>query len=331
MGIFKGSKKQKNQVAAEEFEKMQALLANVNNQVQVLANSIYTVKNQLNEVVDDTSSVSSVMQQFSASLQEMTSNITEITGVMEKMEESFRGMSEDADEGATYAQNSNNSAFDIMKKSEVEKTEVENRANDVEIALKEKIEQSKQVERIMDLSGDIMNIADQTNLLALNASIEAARAGEAGKGFAVVADEITKLAASSKTTAEQIQEISNAVINAVSELAEESNNVVVFMKEKTIGSYAQLVDVARNYQGDSKIMFDKMQDFSLLSKDLSKQVVDATASIEAIQNAAQESADAVGSLTLNVTKISEHVSEINENYEENEKVVGDLVSVIENK
>jgi len=52
---------------------------------------------------------------------------------------------------------------------------------------KEAMEQAQAVERIKELTQNIMDISSQTNLLALNASIEAARAGEAGKGFAVVA------------------------------------------------------------------------------------------------------------------------------------------------
>ena len=39
------------------------------------------------------------------------------------------------------------------------------------------IQESKKVEKVSELTNDILNIADQTNLLALNASIEAARAG----------------------------------------------------------------------------------------------------------------------------------------------------------
>ena len=53
--------------------------------------------------------------------------------------------------------------------------------------LEDKIEESKEVEKVQKLTGQILSVADQTNLLALNASIEAARAGESGKGFAVVA------------------------------------------------------------------------------------------------------------------------------------------------
>lgn len=72
---------------------------------------------------------------------------------------------------------------------------------------------SKDVYKIVDITGIINSVAEQTNLLALNAGIEAARAGEAGRGFSVVAEEIRKLA-------EQVMEASkdiNKVINSVSE------------------------------------------------------------------------------------------------------------------
>ncbi|MCM1493394.1 MAG: methyl-accepting chemotaxis protein, partial [Muribaculaceae bacterium] len=55
----------------------------------------------------------------------------------------------------------------------------------------------------------INEIAESTNLLALNASIEAARAGEAGKGFAVVAQEVGALAANTK---ESLANVNNVII-----------------------------------------------------------------------------------------------------------------------
>ena len=309
MGLF-GKNSKAEEAAKKEQQEIQELLAIVMENAQNLAESIDKVSEKLHSATDSSVAISSGMQQFSATIQEITSNITEVSNVMNDMENSFKSMNEEAQEGADYAQNSNNSAYEIMKKSENEKSEVEKRVDEVESVLLEKIEQSKEAEKIMALTADILEIADQTNLLALNASIEAARAGEAGRGFAVVADEITKLAASSSATASQIKEISNTVITAVSDLANEANNVVTFMKERTIGSYTELVEVGRKYQGDSKIMFDKMQDFSYLAKSFSEQVIESTRAIEAIREAAENAAASVNQFTIYIAKISDKISEI---------------------
>ena len=190
--------------------------------------------------------------------------------------------------------------------------------------MKQKIEESKEAERILDLTADIMEIADQTNLLALNASIEAARAGEAGRGFAVVADEITKLSVITRTTASQINEISSTVLNAVSQLAEEAQKVVEFMQEKTVGSYTELVEVGHKYQNDSKIMFDKMQDFAYFAKNLSEQLDEATKSIDDIKCGAGDSASAVGEFSDRVLLVSEEMEEIREKNSANEMLATKL-------
>ena len=330
MGVF-GKKVKEAEAEKKEQEEMNELLQSVLENARNLAGSINKVGEKLHSATDSSVAISSVMQQFSATIQEITSNIMEVANVMTDMEQSFQKMNEEAQEGADYAQNSNASAYEIMKKSEEEKKEVEARADEVERALGEKIEQSKEAEKIMVLTADIMEIADQTNLLALNASIEAARAGEAGKGFAVVADEITKLAASSGATASQIKEISNTVITAVSDLANEANNVVSFMKERTIGSYTELVAVGRKYQDDSKIMFDKMQDFAHVSQELLDQVKESNQSVEAINNAAQESVKGISDLTDNVANISEHMSVIQENNDNNDHFANDLIGKIQTK
>ncbi|UHA71701.1 globin-coupled sensor protein [Paenibacillus sp. 481] len=72
--------------------------------------------------------------------------------------------------------------------------------------------------RIRSIIDAVKEIAEQTNLLSLNASIEAARAGEYGAGFAVVAKEVSKLAANTKRTLADIEELignSNLVTNSV--------------------------------------------------------------------------------------------------------------------
>lgn len=310
--------KKNKAVDTGEKEQLEQMLAEVSENAKKLAESINRVNAYVSDVSENALDVSAIMNEFGASMREMSGNIIEIANVMEDMEASFEGMSEEAKDGADYAQNSNNEAYEIMTNSEKERKEVEDRANAVEVALMQKIEQSKEAEKILDLTADIMEIADQTNLLALNASIEAAHAGEAGRGFAVVADEITKLAASSSETASQIKSISNTVLTAVSDLAKEASNVVEFMKDKTMGSHTQLVEVGRKYQGDSKIMFDKMQDFSYVANNLLGQVEESTRAVEAIKVAATESADAVDNLNENISSITEAISEISSKNKENE-------------
>lgn len=322
MGLFKRGAKEEAE-RENKANEWRTLLAEVKQNALNLADSIQKVDSYVQDVSDDASDISSHMQEFSESIKEMNDNIVDISDLMKEMEESFHGMSEEAKDGSDYAQNSNNDAYRIMKHSESECKEVEARANAVEKAMMEKIEQSKEAEKIVELTKNIMEIADQTNLLALNASIEAAHAGEAGKGFAVVADEITKLAASTTETADQIQKISSTVLHAVSDLATEAGNVVSFMKEKTMGSYLELVEVGRKYQGDSKIMFDKMQDFSYVAQNLLQQVEESNRSVDVIRLVAQNTAQTVTELTGSIEKISDNISDIRGE-------IGDIDSISKN-
>lgn len=318
-------KKIAQNMTGEQQEQVREILGAVNSNAAALYESLVALDKTLSQISEDTETVNSVIGEFTNTLQEMTTNIGDISNMMAEMDGAFAGMKEEAKDGADYAQNSNNEAYDIMMRSEKERKEVEKKASEVEIALKEKIEQSKQAERIMDLTADILEIADQTNLLALNASIEAAHAGEAGRGFAVVAEEIKKLAENSGNTASQIKEISNTVVTAVSGLAEEANNVVEFMKDKTLGSYDQLVEVGRKYQADSKIMFDKMQDFSYLSDSFSANVDVVTEAVSAIEEAAQGSFNAINIIYEGISQLGEEVADARERQCEGREVTTTII------
>lgn len=322
MSLF--NKRKENEGIEQERQKVREVFADVQVNANDLAHSIDNVSERIEVVAGETTNMSSVMEEFTASLQEMSANIAELSDSMEEMDESFVQMSEEAQDGKEYAQDSNNTAYDIMTRSEAQRREVQAMAEEVENSMRQKIEESKKAERILDLTNDIMEIASQTNLLALNASIEAAHAGDAGRGFAIVADEINKLSIMTSSTANEISEISRTVLNAVSQLAEEANKVVEFMKDKTVGSYSELVEVGHKYQADSKIMFDKMQDFAYIAASLSEELDEATKTIESIRTAANESANAVGEFTNSVLVISEHVEEIRENNDANDRIANEL-------
>ena len=130
----------------------------------------------------------------------------------------------------------NERAVSLEKTAKSSKDEANNIVSVIVQELKDSMEKSRHVEKISQLTTDILSISSQTNLLALNASIEAARAGESGKGFAVVADEIGKLALESSKAANMTRELigvsmeeinkGNDIAADVMESLEESVNAV---------------------------------------------------------------------------------------------------------
>ena len=183
-------------------------LEDVMHQVMQNSEKLHHVTNNVSERVINVNANSS---EISASMQELSATMEEISASIASILEDTTDANEKVDVLADASNNLVDYA-DMMEQraSDLESRAVENKQTTSEVVQeniakwKKAADDSKQVERINDLTNDILNISSQTNLLALNASIEAARAGEAGRGFAVVADEIRQLADSSRQTADSI-------------------------------------------------------------------------------------------------------------------------------
>ena len=191
--------------------------------------------------------------------------------------------------------------------------------------LKDAIENSKQVERVNELTNDILGIADQTNLLALNASIEAARAGQVGRGFAVVASEIGHLSESSRNAAVNIQSINQTIVGTVTELIQNANDLVAYIQQNILPDYDKFVDAGTQYNDDAVYINGIVENFNNMSLELRQCTEHTMNYIDNIIASVTEGSKGINVAADNTANLSDEITNISEQIKQN-KIVADTLS-----
>jgi len=233
------------------------------------------------------------MEELSASMEEVAATLDEITTGAQEILSASKEMSDEAETGKEFVAGVKGTAVSMRSDAQTSKENTTAMIQEIRAMLEVAIANSRSVEKINELTDEILSISSQTNLLALNASIEAARAGEAGKGFAVVADEIRVLAENSKNTANNIQSISGLVTNAVEELATDANKMIEFIDSAVLADYDKFVDMANSYHNDADHMDEILQNFYGNASKLAETMAQMTEGIDGINIAVDESAQGV--------------------------------------
>ncbi len=276
---------------------------------------------QLNDssksVVSNISAAQMSITDVSATMEEMSAGMEETSAALTEINDSIVDIVEEIDSITERAEGGRSSSDAIMRKAEAvyqnaiaEQEEAKHLADALAESVNDKIQKSKAVETISELTDNIINITSQTNLLSLNASIEAARAGEAGRGFAVVADEIGKLATNSAAAAAQIQVVSQEVIAAVNALAGEAGKMLTFMDETAMTGYEKLLETSRDYQSDVGDMNAMMTEFANSSESLKNNVDSIKESVEAVNIAIEENTRGITSVSEATVNITSSVDDI---------------------
>lgn len=306
------------------IETLQNIMSNIISNSNVLDGVVGNVASSVAASSDNANDISAIMEELSATMEEVSAttnsvseNTTATEGKVQKMADQTKVMSQ-------YAQ-------DMKKRAtELEHTATENMNNtnemigEITTEMNQALENSKSVEKVAQLTADILNISSQTNLLALNASIEAARAGEAGKGFAVVADEIRQLADSSRETANNIQTINEQVIEAVQGLVVSSEKIVGYINENILPDYRAFVQGGQQYNDDATHIDNTMAEYAGEAQDILATMMEMTEAIEGISRAVEESANGVTDAATNIDSLVQSMSTVNGQMEENSTVAKNL-------
>lgn len=289
---------------------MRQIMTNISDNSKKLSGSSESVVAHLKDTQASVSEVSSTMEEMTATMQETTSSLSRINESVNEVYEFIEEINGRTKDGGALSDEIKASAQKIQSTAIEEQQAAKQRTQDISKIVYDKIEQSKAVEKIGELTANIINITDQTNLLALNASIEAARAGDAGKGFAVVADEIGKLAMDSASAAEQIQEVSAIVIKAVNALAQEASRMVDFMESTALKGYSDLVKTSEEYNEEAGKINRMMQVFSEQSQQLQANMDRIRQVMDSVSHSMEESAFGVSRISEMSVSINDNVTDI---------------------
>ena len=306
------------------IEQLQILIQKTQEESSKMLLSADEITNQVAESNKSALNVSAMTQEVTANMDEVSSSLGQISDGSSDILKKIQSIDQNAQAGSANMMSIRDRAKELKKDAEKSKRDAADIFVEVGSSLQQAVTESKNVEQINALTGDILKIASQTNLLALNASIEAARAGEAGKGFAVVADEIRMLADNSREAASNIQKIIEIVNEAVNRLASEASRMLEFVNSDVVHDYDKFVNIIVQYEQDATTMNGILTDLADQVTLMAATMQTMNQGIGNISRTVDENAKAISGVADDTSQLVNAISLIQEQTETNRAISREL-------
>ena len=264
------------------LENLREIIKKISDCEYKLAGNSEHVNNIVTASADEVSKVNATMSVMEDNVLEMSEMVHKIAEDAKNNDERMTSVIGETKAQAEYIGEIGVKAKNLEKDAIQAKERMQETIVRIGRTLEDKIEESKEVEKVQKLTGQILSVADQTNLLALNASIEAARAGESGKGFAVVATEIQQLASKSNESSQNISDI-------LQQLTENSDRAV-----ETMGKVTTTIEAQTEHIKETETMTEAVMKRILESIEGMQVIAD---SVEYLDGARKEIVETVSELS----------------------------------
>ncbi|MCR4902072.1 MAG: methyl-accepting chemotaxis protein [Butyrivibrio sp.] len=307
------------------LQDVMSMLGSNSDKLSRISESVGSSITHTNDEIDD---VSATMEEMSAASEEISASLQQVVTRMNDISTMVNDVHVKASDQANKTDNILKKVESIRADAITQRDQADAGANELIAQLQESMKTAKEVEKIADLTNEILNIASQTNLLALNASIEAARAGDAGKGFAVVADEIRQLADNSKETASGIQDISNNVIASVDDLSEKANSLANAFIQSNANGREGVESMTGAYQEDVESVAIAMEHFADDSSNINEMVIGIKETIDNINTALEETVKGITNVSSSTVEVANNLKNISGEASENLNISQELQSEV---
>ena len=299
---------------------LQKIMQDLKTESGNMAHSAQIITDQIVDSNESASNVSAATEEMAASMEEISATLSQLSTGSSNILSEIHSMASSVQDGVSLVRDIQERATKMHQMTIESKEYAGQTISQIREALQAALEESRNAQKINEMTQEILSITSQTNLLSLNASIEAARAGEAGRGFAVVADEIRGLADSSAQAAGNIQNISSLVTEAVEKLAKNAEQMLQFVGDNVMKDYDSFVDVVKQYKQDADSVDEILNDMAVNAEDISQTMDNMSNGINDISTVVEDNAQGITNVADNAVALVESMVEIQRETEHNQKI-----------